>query len=185
MNNKNKGYQKDIKKSWHNKEEVIACPSGTNLTLEQYKDRINIGFDERIRTAKEQYEKISHWTTLMGEDLRKTVRDKLMWEVKFDEGGNLIPLEKAIVKLEEDRRRCLSRYMYTKWGGYIKRLIHKDNQKFVYNTGGSGRWNIKKVRIPSMKRSKATWKKFYELFPYYKEHFNELNNKNGIKLKKV
>ena len=40
-------------------------------------------------------------------------------------------------------------------------------------------------KIKEMKRSKATWKRFYELFPRYKENYAELNNKNGIKLKKI
>ena len=180
---KGKGYQKDQIKRWG---EVIACPAGTNLTLEEYMNRVNLGFDERVRTAKIEYEKIGHWTTLEGDDLRKTVKDRLMWEVQFDQGGNLIPLEKALVNLEADRRRCLGRYVYTKWGGFSKRIIHKDNQKFVYNTSGGSHESRNKVRIPSLKRSNATWKRFYELFPYYREHYKELvKDGNGLKLKKV
>ena len=67
-------------------------------------------------------------------------------------------------------------------GYYQKRIIHKDNQKFVDNTG-NGRAAHPLVRIPSLKRSKQVWKRFYELFPKYEEmsHDSELRRKLALK----
>ena len=177
---KNKGYQKDYKKSWHSKQSYNSFAGGRNKTLEQYMGDISKEFDNRIKKAKESYTRISNLTSLTGKDLMDYCRELSMWEVRFDENFNLIPLEEVIAQLEELRDRMASKYSY----GYERRTVHKDNQKFVYNSTGGGD-NCHKVRIPSMKRSKATWKRFYELFPFYKEHYAEWNNKNGIKLKKV
>lgn len=176
---KDKGYQKDNKRSWHSKTPYNSFAGGRNKTLEQYMGDISKGFDIRIKKAKESYAKIAN-LTLMGKELRDYCRKRCMWEVRFDENCNLIPLEETIKHLEECRERCVSKGSYI----YVRRTVHKDNQKFVYNSTNGGD-NCHRVRIPSMKRSKATWKRFYELFPYYKEHYSDLNNKNGIKLKKV
>jgi hypothetical protein len=176
---KNKGYQKDIRNSWHKKEPYNSRAKGINLTLEQYIDYINKCLDSRIETCKKEYEKISHKTTLVGEDLRKYCRDWMFWEVKFDNHCNLIPLDKALEMIEEDRRKIIGIRLY-KWNGYHKRIIHKDNQKFVYNSSGGGS-NRNTIRIPSLKRSNATWKRFYELFPNLKG----MKMYRGIKLKKV
>ena len=182
---KNKGYQLDIYKSWRGKESKFSWAGGENKTPKQLLDDVNKKFDERIKNCKKEYEKISKKTTLVGKALYDYCRDWILWEVKFDNELNLIPMEEAIATLEEYRRRLLASKLYSRHGGYQKRIINKDNQKFVYNSGsssGSYPW----VRIPSMKRSVATWKRFYELFPYYKEHYNELvQGGNRLKLKKV
>ena len=165
---KDKGYQIDN-----------CDASGTNQTLEQYIDFINKCFDERIETCKKEYNKISK-TTLVGEDLRKYCRDWMMWEVKFDENGILLPIDKALEMLEENRRKTLGRWLYGKYGAYQKRIVHKDNQKFVYNSGNrTGHFDS--IRVPSLKRSKAIWKRFYELFPEAKGK----KTFRGFKLKKV
>ena len=177
---KNKGYQKDIRKSWHKKEPHNSRAKGENLTLEQYIDFLNKCLDSRVETCKKEYEKISHQTTLVGEDLRKYCHDCMFWEVKFDNHCNLIPLDKALEMLEEDRRKIIGRHLYSKWNGYQKRIVHKDNQKFVYNSG-NGNGTAESIRVPSLKRSKATWKRFYELFPMAKGK----KTFRGFKLKKV
>ena len=177
---KNKGYQKDIYKTWHRKERRNSFAEGENITLEQYIDTISKCLDSRVETCKKEYEKISHKTALVGEDLRKYCRDWMLWEVKFDNDCNLIPLDKALEMIEEDRRKIIGRRLYNKWNGYQKRIVHKDNQKFVYN-GGEGGSNRNTIRIPSLKRSNATWKRFYELFPNLKG----MKMYRGIKLKKI
>lgn len=187
---KNKGYQLDIYKSWHRKEGKLSWAGGENKTPEQILEEANARFDERIETCKRQYEKISTRTTLEGKDLYKYCREYSIWEIRFNVDYNkneytLIPLDKTLEMIEEDRRKTIGRHLYGKWNGYQKRIIHKDNQKFVYNTGSGPDGSRNRVRIPSLKRSKATWKRFYELFPYYKENYNELVKEKGLKLKKV
>jgi len=177
---KNKGYQQDIYKSWHRKERINSFAHGENKTLEQYIDFINKCLDSRVETCKKEYEKISNKTTLVGEDLRKYCRDWLLWEVRFDNNCNLIPLDKALEMIEEDRRKIIGRRLYSNWSGYQKRIVHKDNQKFVYNTGGHTE-HITSIRVPSLKRSKSVWKRFYELFPEAKG----LKTFRGCKLKKI
>lgn len=176
---KNKGYIKDMRKSWHKKEPHNSCAKGENLTLEQYIDSINKCLDVRVETCKKEYEKISNKTTLVGEDLRKYCRDWMLWEVKFDNHCNLIPLDKALEMIKEERRKIIGIHLY-KWNGYHKRIIHKDNQKFVYNSS-LGNGYIDSIRVPSLKRSKATWKRFYELFPEAKGK----KTFRGFKLKKI
>ena len=170
---KDKGYQRE--NGW-------AC--GENKSLEEVLKEIDEKFDERIKTAKREYTRIAQKTTLVGKDLFDYCRDNFLWEVRFkhdfDAGTvELIPLEEIINMIENWRRQEKGRKTYS----YQKRIVNKDNQKFVYNSGRG--YGYSSVRIPSMKRSVATWKKFYELFPYYREHYDDLNNYNGIKLKKV
>lgn len=177
---KNKGYQQDIYKSWRRKEQFNSSAKGSNLTLEQYIDVFNKCFDSRVETCKKEYEKISHKTTLVGEDLRKYCHNWMLWEIKFDDQCNLIPLDKALEMIEEDRRKTIGRRLYSNWFGYQKRIVNKDNQKFVYNTGGHN-GTVTSIRVPSLKRSKATWKRFYELFPEAKGR----KTFRGCKLKKI
>ena len=179
---KNKGYQQDIHKtSYRTKNKSNSDAHGENKSEEQILAEIDANFDVRIKAAQKEYATIAKETTLEGEDLREYCHDNLLWEVQFDNDLNLIPLEEVIRQIEIARER------YKAWKSYryFKRFVNKDNQKFVYNSGTGANGGRSHVRIPSMKRSDATWKRFYELFPYYKEHYNELNNKNGVKLKKV
>lgn len=177
---KNKGYQQDIYKSWRRKEQINSSAKGSNLTLEQYINEKNEYFDKRIKTCKEGYEKILTLNTLTNKELRKYCHDNMIWEVYFDDDDNLIPLDKALEMIEEDRRKTIGRHLYSNWGGYQKRIVNKDNQKFVYNTGGHN-GHITSIRVPSLKRSKAIWKRFYELFPEAKG----LKTFRGCKLKKI
>jgi len=177
---KNKGYQKDIRNTWHKKEPHNSYAKGENLTLEQYVGKINAAFDIRIEACKKAYQKLLEKTTLVGDDLRKYCRDFLTWDVRFDEKSNLLPLEDTIAYIEEERRRAIGKHLYSKWNGYQKRIVNKDNQKFVYNDS-NGDSNKNTIRIPSLKRSNATWKRFYELFPFLKGE----KTYRGIKLKKI
>ena len=173
---KNKGYQQDwYKRSYRIKEQYNSAAKGENKSMEQCLADIDKGFDLRIKAAYKEYAKIATKTTLVGEDLRKYCRDWMLWEVKFDDNLNLIPLEVVIKQLEMERER------YKAWKSYryFKRFVNKDNQKFVYNSGGGGS-NRNTIRIPSLKRSNATWKRFYELFPNLKG----MKMYRGIKLKK-
>ena len=170
---KNKGYIDDPKH---------CHPVGTDKTPEQVLDEVNKNFDARVKECKRSYEKISTKTTLEGKALRDYCCDWMLHEVRFDKDGNLIPLEDALKTLEEYRRRCLASELYG-WRHYQKRIIHKDNQKFVYNSknGGSGQ----RVRIPSLKRSKTVWKNFYDLFPWYEEASHDAEQRRIYKLKKI
>ena len=177
---KGKGYQKDIRKTWHNKERINSSAKGHNETLEQYIDTINKCFDVRIEACKRQYEKITTKTTLQGKDLYDYCHRQGMWSVAFNNDWTLVPLDEALKMIEEDRRKTLARQLYSSWGAYQKRIVHKDNQKFVYNTNG-GDGHFDSIRVPSLKRSRATWKRFYELFPDAKG----LDKFRGFKLKKI
>lgn len=174
---KNKGYQQDWHKhSYRTKEQHNSAVKGENKSMEQCLADIDKGFDLRIKAAYKEYAKIATKTTLVGEDLRKYCRDLMLWEVKFDDNLNLIPLEEAIKQIEMERER------YKAWKSYryFKRFVNKDNQKFVYNSGNcTGHHDS--IRVPSLKRSNATWKRFYELFPFAKG----LKTFRGFKLKKI
>ena len=177
---KDKGYQKDLYHySYKTRRPANSYASGENKSLEQFLADIDKRFDERIAYAKKSYARIATETTLTGKTLCDYCSDCMLWEVRFDDKYNLVPLEDVLAELECERKRYKDKQAYK----YVRRIVNKDNQKFVYNSGGSD--NNHRVRIPSLKRSNAIWKRFCELFPYYKEHYAELNNKYGIKLKKV
>lgn len=177
---KGKGYQKDIRKTWHNKKRINSSAKGHNETLEQYIAHINECFDGRIERCKKDYEKISTKTTLQGKELYEYCHSQLMWGVAFNNDWTLVPLDEALSRIEEDRRKTLARHLYSSWGAYQKRIVHKDNQKFVYNSS-NGDGHFDSIRVPSLKRSRATWKRFYELFPDAKG----LDKFRGFKLKKI
>ena len=54
----------------------------------------------------------------------------------------------------------------------------------MYNTG-NGRAAHPLVRIPSLKRSKQVWKRFYELFPKYEEMSYDPELRRRLALKKL
>lgn len=177
---KGKGYQKDIYKSWNRKKQIISSAKGHNETIEQYIAHINECFDKRIKHCIESYDKITSKTTLTGKSLYEYCHSQQMWDVQFNNDWTLVPLDEALKRIEEDRRKTLGRLLYSGWHAYQKRIVHKDNQKFVYNTsGGDGYFGS--IRVPSLKRSKATWKRFYELFPEAKG----LKTFRGFKLKQI
>jgi len=171
---KNKGYIDDPKH---------RHATGTNKTPEQILEDVNKKFDERIKECKRSYEKIATKTTLEGKALRDYCRDQMLWEVKFDKDNNLIPLETQLKIIENFRQRDLGSCLYSKWSGYTKRIIHKDNQKFVYNSGGGG--SGQRVRIPSLKRSKSVWRNFYDLFPWYEKASHDPEQRRIYKLKRI
>lgn len=52
------------------------------------------------------------------------------------------------------------------------KFVHRDNKGIIVGSGGSNR---NKIRYPSTKRSKRTWKIFYQMFP----HLAVSDNWNG------
>jgi len=104
----------------------------------------------------------------------------MLLDVAFDDDMNLISLENRILQLEEYRRRYLSKKCF----GYAKRIINKDNQKSCYNSGNGG-GNCNKVRVPSLKRSNAVWRRFYELFPEYEKMSHDPDKRRQYNLKKI
>lgn len=56
---------------------------------------------------------------------------------------------------------------------YQAPINHKDNNGVYHSKKNKHRspssFNRSKIRVPSLKRSKRTWKKFYELFPSLKD----------------
>ena len=178
---KNKGYQKEKQKSWRSNsdEPENSWAGGENKSIEQICQDIDRDVDSEIEYAKWAYNYMAKHTTLKGEELHKwCIENCVGVRFEYKDGYELVPLEKVIEKLEAWRKRWKGRKTYS----YQKRTVNKDNQKYVYNSSHSG---YQTVRIPSMKRSNAVWKRFYELFPYYREHYEDLNNVNGVKLKKV
>lgn len=179
---KNKGYRQEGKVGYFNPGNSYAF--GNNKSIKQIIENVNKKIDDRIENTRKEYERVLKRTTLIGKDLYKYCRDNMLRDVKFDDNLNLIPLEEVIEKLDKGRDRAVSKELHghMNYGWYQKRIIHKDNQKFVYNSG-RGSSSYPWARIPSLKRSRQVWKRFYELFPNYEEmsHDPELRRKKSIK----
>jgi len=64
-------------------------------------------------------------------------------------------------------------------GSYIYqcKIVHRDNKDWLNKGDGSG--GGYRTRIPSIKRSDATWKRFYNLFPEIFEHLKQGNYYQG------
>ena len=181
---KNKGYQREGKVEYSNPGNSYA--SSKNKNIEQIIEDVNKKIDGKIENTREEYEYALKQKTLNGKELYKYCRDSMLWNVKFDNNFNLIPLEEVIENINKSRARSISKELHG-WGNYgyyQKRIIHKDNQKFVYNTG-NGRAAHPLVRIPSLKRSKQVWKRFYELFPKYEEMSHDPELRRRLALKKL
>jgi len=63
---------------------------------------------------------------------------------------------------------------------FMPDLITKDNDIAINRGSGSG-GEVENIRVPSLKRSKATWRKFYALFPFIQGK----KTWYGAKLKKI
>jgi hypothetical protein len=112
--------------------------------------------------------------------------DENWWKTKVErdreivgEGGSTDILEIERLRLElgwlfsqlreeaerKMRERCRNRAEYSKRPEYPS----KDNQGYknskFHRTGRVGSYQAYSVRIPSRKRSKRVWRKFFELFP--------------------
>lgn len=181
---KNKGYQRDL----HRGIPVNSFPAGENKSLEQCIADVNREFDIRIQNTIKDYERVCYlmFTGVNEKDLYDECRKYLMWGVKFDDDHQMIPLEKALDEINDARRIMVDRTKYGKWCGYQKRIVNKDNSKFCYNPGSNSdcEWHHK-VRVPSLKRSAATWRKFYELFPGYEKMSHDPEKCRKYNLKKL
>jgi len=181
---KRKGYQRDL----HRGRPVNSYPAGENKSLEQCIAEIDKRFDVRIQETAKEYDRVSKMIQdgLSGEELFERCRAYMMWNVKFDDEHHLIPLDRAVRLLNEARRKVIDQTKYSKWGGYQKRIINKDNSKFCYNPGSNSdcEWHHR-VRVPSLKRSDATWRRFYELFPAYEEMSHNPQKRRKYNLKKL
>lgn len=176
----NKGYQRDI----HRRSRVNSFPTGENKSLEQCIAEVDKRFDDKIRNTMKEYDRVSNMIQdgLSGEELFEKCRAYLMWNVKFDDEHHLIPLDRVVRLLNEARRKVIDQTKY----GYQKRVVNKDNSKFCYNPGNNSdcEWHHR-VRVPSLKRSDATWRRFYELFPGYEEMSHNPEKRRKYKLKKL
>ena len=182
-NMRRKGYQRDLYRG----SLVNSYPAGENKSLEQCITEVDKRFDDLIRETEIEYDHAFKMIQdgLSGEELFDECRAYLMWNVKFDDEHHLIPLDRVLRLLNEARRKVIDQTKYSKWGGYQKRIINKDNSKFCYNGSNSDcEWHHK-VRVPSLKRSDATWRRFYELFPGYEEMSHDAEMRRKYNLKKL
>jgi hypothetical protein len=76
-----------------------------------------------------------------------------------------------------ERRAYYSKGKYN----VMPKPVNKDNQE-TYNDGSGNLGGLQSsVRVPSLKRSKKVWERFYNLFPWLKGK----KTCNGGKLKKI
>lgn len=97
---------------------------------------------------------------------------------RLDDHFNLVLMteDEDIAYNNEQIRKGESRRKYN----YVKRIVNKDNQPGVYNSG-NGCGYRSSIRVPSLKRSNKVWKNFYSLFPF----LEGLDKYCGAKLKKI
>lgn len=108
-----------------------------------------------------------HWQKLLKENTTPPVLGFRKKHV-----ANLVEIEKLRIELQitvDDLYRMWNKatqLRYKAQNEYKKKPQKegRDNKGVYVGNGGS---NANKVRYPSKKRSKRTWKIFYEMFPYY------------------
>ncbi len=182
---KNKGYQKEGKHDYFN--HGISYAGGKNKSIQDIIDDNDKSLKLSLSRLKKAYE-IAEEYGITNTTLRKkysldhnTCSIDLLefdWDYNSKTYLQLLPYEVAKKNVINRHHRCNNIYSYQ------KRIVNKDNQKFVYNSGsGSSSWPI--VRIPSLKRSKQVWKRFYELFPRYEEMSHDPELRKRYSLKKI
>lgn len=87
--------------------------------------------------------------------------------------------------MEWDKLKQMNRFerrTYYRKGKYsvMPKPVNKDNQE-TYNSGSNVYHLQSSVRVPSLKRSKKVWERFYNLFPWLKGK----EKHNGGKLKNI
>lgn len=150
---------------------------GENKTLDQVIEDIENKIKWKIIQAEIEY-KICKKNNITDRTSYFKSKFRPLLEIRFDKEGNLISLSEVIKNIKNTVRRNNSIY------NYQKKIIHKDNQKFVYN-GNCGGSNKNKVRIPSLKRSNRVWKNFYILFPWYEEASHDAKMRKIYHLKEI
>ena len=98
---KNKGYQREGKVGYINPGNSYA--SGKNKNIEQIIEEANKKIDDKIENIREEYEYALKEKTLNGKELYKYCRDSMLWNVKFDNNFNLIPLEEVIENIVKQK----------------------------------------------------------------------------------
>ena len=133
---KNKGYQRQ----YDRRGREVCYPEGDNKSLEQVELSCDNNTLQRINIAKRSYKEIAKHPELSGKALKDYCREWMLWEVKFDDNFNVIPLETVIEQIKNDGRHYKSSRIYgaRRFTGYMRRITNKDNQKFVFN--GTGNW---------------------------------------------
>jgi hypothetical protein len=116
-------------------------------------------FKKRINYLSSEYKKIISETSI------KKLNAGFQKQVNL-----LFELEKIIKEYNVSDEELLKIWKQTRHKKIVSNILLSHNtlsetrdNKYVYV--GSGGSNKNKIRYPSMKRSKSTWKKFYKLFP--------------------
>jgi hypothetical protein len=173
----NKGYQRDF--VWYEHKRANSRAKGHNISLDCFIGQREDMLRKRIENIRKQYAIAEDKNITDTASYESSTFYLKLWELRFDweNDKKLIPVEKAIDKAKKDFHFRNPVY------DFQKRTVHKDNQRFVYNSSHGG--NCNDVRIPSLKRSRAVWKRFYELFPRYELMSHDAEYRMKYKLKEL
>jgi predicted metal-binding transcription factor (methanogenesis marker protein 9) len=163
-----------------NYERKNKAAAGTNYTIEQVIENVKKEFSDEIHVINSISlyncrKKIKNMEDFYCYPISKIITYddyvKNKENLSEDEFYEYIEKEKNeyIKKKTEFLRYCVDSEKY----GYLKRIVNKDNQKNVFNTGNHGRYYYFDARVPSLKRSDRVWRNFYELFPEYRPKTKE------------
>ena len=163
------------------KRQQNVSAAGTNKSLDSILERIE---KRRLFDINATHRQYALYKEMMDNDPTPEMIDQFckkyhMIKHKFINGYKELVVmseDEAIDYVNEKYRRCASSAKY----GYVKRIVNKDNQKGVYNRG-NGCGYCTSIRVPSLKRNNAVWKRFYDMFPEMKGR----EKYNGAKLKKI
>ena len=106
------------------------------------------------------------------DEVKKDIDANKYFELVKDHYKNELDLDLDLISIFQIKQEALN-MLHDLDPDYQAPINHKDNNGVYHSKKNKHRspssFNRSKIRVPSLKRSKRAWKKFYELFPSLKD----------------
>lgn len=103
------------------------------------------------------------------DEVRQNINANKYFELVKDHYKNELNLDFSLIRTFNTKQEAL-KMLHDLDPNYQARINHRDNNGVYHSKKGKQccYFHHSSIRVPSLKRSKRTWKKFYELFPSLK-----------------
>lgn len=106
------------------------------------------------------------------DEVRQNIDANKYFELVKDYYKNELNLDLLLIRIFNTKQEAL-KMLHDLDPNYQAPINHRDNNGVYHSKknkhSSPSSFNRSKIRVPSLKRSKRTWKKFYELFPNLKD----------------
>lgn len=104
------------------------------------------------------------------DEVRQNINANKYFELVKDYYKNELNLDLSLIRIFNTKQEAL-KMLHSLDPNYQAPINHRDNNGIYHSKKGKQACcsHHSSIRVPSLKRSKRTWKKFYELFPSLKD----------------